>query len=326
MAFSLNIAKTLAVNRGISKQTVQLCEAPVNPTRIASGTVARIEAFNVGRDSRRLAMKYAAMRRDAFSFLRGTCHLFYEDLDATALPDSPLVWCCGDLHLGNFGTYKGDNRLTYFDINDFDEACMAPVTWDLVRLLASVIVAGNSLKMERATNDALLRAFLDGYSSALQVGKARWLERATAQGIIRTLMAGLKRRVRKKFLSTRTTLARGKRRLLTDGDHALPLKGDESARLRRVMRDFARRQPDPEFFRLLDAARRVAGTGSLGVERYVLLIEGRGGLNGNFLLDLKHQPGSCVAASLNVAQPEWKNQAQRVATTQRDVQAIAPAL
>jgi len=83
----------------------------------------RLKAFNQGREPGRLAMKYKAMNKDAFAFLRGSCHLFYEDwpkdspLDAT-----PAAWICGDLHLENFGSYKGDNRLVYFDINDFDES------------------------------------------------------------------------------------------------------------------------------------------------------------------------------------------------------------
>ena len=68
------------------------------------------------------------MASDPFYFFRGTAHLFYEDLVNTeaALPGQPLTWVCGDLHIENFGSYKGDNRLVYFDINDFDEANLAP--------------------------------------------------------------------------------------------------------------------------------------------------------------------------------------------------------
>ena len=69
------------------------------------------------------------MRKSAFAFLRATCHLFYEDLPKSPLLRKvPPVWACGDLHLENFGSYKGDNRLVYFDLNDFDEALLAPCT------------------------------------------------------------------------------------------------------------------------------------------------------------------------------------------------------
>jgi uncharacterized protein (DUF2252 family) len=91
--------------------------------------VNRILKANQGRDPERLALKYSAMRTDSFIFLRGTCHLFYDRLPKTGICNSaPLTWCCGDLHIENFGSYKGDNRLVYFDLNDFDEAALAPAS------------------------------------------------------------------------------------------------------------------------------------------------------------------------------------------------------
>lgn len=89
--------------------------------------VKDIATFNAKREPERLAMKYKLMRTSPFVFLRGTCHLFYERLPlGSMLEGAPAVWVCGDMHLENFGSYKGDNRLVYFDINDFDEACLAP--------------------------------------------------------------------------------------------------------------------------------------------------------------------------------------------------------
>ena len=104
----------------------------------------RIRRFNAGRDPERLRLKYKAMHKDPFAFLRGTCHLFYEDWPARSpLNDAPLAWICGDLHLENFGTFKGDNGLEYFDLNDFDEAILAPCTWDITRLVTDKIVAAD---------------------------------------------------------------------------------------------------------------------------------------------------------------------------------------
>ena len=288
--------------------------------------VSRIQAFNAGRDPQRLRLKYAAMKKDAFGFLRGSCHLFYEDLDTGALPKSPLVWCSGDLHLGNFGSYKSDNRLTYFDINDFDEACLAPATWDLVRFLSSLRVAAHCVAMSEKAVTALTRAFLDSYTEALREGKARWVERALAQGIIRTLMVRVRKRERREFLNARTSRVNGRRKLTLDGKRALPLRSGERTMLREFMATYAARQPNSEFFRFEDAARRIAGLGSLGLDRYIILMAGRGGPNGNFLLDLKYEPGSCVLRTSSIPQPAWTSDADRVATVQRDVQAVAPAL
>jgi uncharacterized protein (DUF2252 family) len=287
-------------------------------------TTQRIEAFNRGRDPERLRLKLDIMRQDAFSFLRGTCHLFYEDLDYRALPDAPLVWCCGDLHLQNFGSYKGDDRLTYFDINDFDESCLAPATWDLVRFLASVIVAARGIRLSASTIEDLLTTFLAGYTSALQEGKPGILERETSKGPIRDLLAKVKKRDRRKFLDERTTGQAGERRLKR-GKRALDLMPGEREMLEAFASEFAKTQPRPHFFDLLDAARRIAGTGSLGLPRYVLLVEGRGD-DGNFLLDLKFQPPSATIRAHPRPQPNFPSDAHRVAFAEAAVQAVEPAL
>ncbi len=99
----------------------------------------RILAFNRHSEPRLAAMKYELMLENTFRFFRGSCHIFYEDLIANAdLPLSPTCWICGDLHVENFGSYRGDNRLVYFDLNDFDEAMLAPVLWDIVRMTTSI--------------------------------------------------------------------------------------------------------------------------------------------------------------------------------------------
>ena len=286
----------------------------------------RIEAHNAGRDEEFTAIKYAAMKQDAFRFLRGSCRLFYEDLEVSALPSSPKVWCCGDLHWLNFGTYKGDNRLTYFDLTDFDEACLAPANWDLVRFLTSAMVGRKALGLDRANTKPLLSAFLDGYSSALTGGKARWLERELTEGVIGQLLTKLEGRTRKKFLSSRVETVKGKRLLVADPKKIKPLKKGRIEELREFMSSFAKRQDDPQFFRLHDAAQRIAGTGSLGLERYVLLVEGRGSPNENFLLDMKFQPGSAVVAARDISQPKWKSESERVAVTQNQAQAATQAL
>ena len=286
--------------------------------------LTRIETFNAGRDPERLALKYKAMRKDAFGFLRGTCHLFYEDLPVAELPESPLAWCCGDLHLQNFGTFKGDNRLTYFDLSDFDESCRAPASWDLVRFLTNLLVAGETLKLSPNAAQLGTAAFLDGYAATLASGKARWLERATAQGVIRSLLDRVKKQTRRAFLDERTQISKGQRRLLTGNSKALPMNEAEIAKLRAWLTKLTAKEQDPGFYRLLDAAHRIAGTGSLGLERYVLLVEGRGSPSNNFLLDLKYAPGSCVADAL--AQPKWASEAERVVAIQQEMQAVPPAL
>jgi hypothetical protein len=157
----------------------------------ALSVVQRIERYNAGREPERLARKYEAMRKNAFAFMRGTCHLFHEDWrDNPVLDRTPAAWLSGDLHLENFGSYKGDNRLAYFDLNDFDEATLAPCARDLARFLTSVLVASRSLKLQEREAIALAKAFLTAYGAAVQEGKARWGERQTADGMVRALRRG----------------------------------------------------------------------------------------------------------------------------------------
>jgi uncharacterized protein (DUF2252 family) len=108
----------------------------------------RLITFNTGLLPDMLELKYEAMAENVFRFFRGACHLFYEDLaKAAPLPLSPLAWICGDLHIENFGSYKGDNKLVYFDLNDFDEGLLAPASYELARMVTSIFIAFDSLKI-----------------------------------------------------------------------------------------------------------------------------------------------------------------------------------
>ena len=286
-------------------------------------TIARI---NAGRDPERLAMKYKAMRTSPFVFLRGTCHLFYERLpQAGVLDDAPPVWICGDMHLENFGSYKADNGLVYFDNNDFDEACLAPNLAELARLLTSVLAGAADLKLSRAQALALCHTAVEAYGAALAFGKARWVERETSSGMVRDLFDALVSRTRAAHLDRRTTLKGKTRTLKVDGKKALPVSDERRAAVTQFMQQFAAGESDPDFYRVLDVARRIAGTGSLGVDRYVILVEGKGSPDGNYLLDLKEALPSSVAPHVRTPQPAWRTEAERVVEIQRRNQAVSQA-
>ncbi|HTM31685.1 MAG TPA: DUF2252 family protein [Vicinamibacterales bacterium] len=286
----------------------------------------RIRAFNRGRDPERLAMKLRAIRADPFKFLRGTCHLFYEHLPRDPLVRrAPDAWLCGDLHLQNMGSYKGDNRLVYYDINDFDEAALGPCTIDLLRFATSILVGADGLSIRRGDALAICGGAIDAYAAALRSGQARWVEAETAEGVIAELLHRLARPGRRRMLNARTIQTGGGRRLRTDGRKALPASAADRARVTLFMKEFAARQDNPRFFRMIDVARRIAGTGSLGVNRFVILVEGRGSPDGNFLLDLKHARPSCLTPHLATRQPRWSNEAERVTSIQVRMQAVSQA-
>ena len=135
----------------------------------------------------------------------------------------------------------------------------------------------------------------------------------------------LRHRQRSAFIAART-VAKGKRRLLrVDGGRALPASAAQRDAVVDFMHRFAKTQTDPGFFRVLDVARRIAGTGSLGVDRYAILVEGKGSPDRNYLLDLTATLPSSLVARLKVAQPKWPTEAERVVTLQRRLQAVPMA-
>ena len=286
-----------------------------------------IKRINAGRDPERLAMKYAKMRSDPFIFLRGSCHLFYDRLSRRGIfKSAPLTWVCGDLHLENFGSYKGDNRLPYFDLNDFDEAALAPASWELVRLLTSLWAGAQTLGAGEPECVTLCQAYVDAYADALASGKSYWLEPQTAHGPIGTLLNSLRDRQRADFLNSRSVLKGRKRVLKLDGKRALPVTAAQRTQVETFMAHFATAQADPSFYEVLDVARRIAGTGSLGLDRYVILVRGKGSPDRNYLLDLKQAaPSSLVPHLKKVVQPDWKSEAHRVVTLQRRMQAVSMA-
>ena len=280
--------------------------------------------FNAGRDAERLAMKYAKMRTSPYVFLRGTCHLFYDRLRVDLLPaDAPNAWICGDLHLENFGSYKGDNQQVCFDINDFDESTLAPVSWDIVRLLASVFAAAAVLRITEKQAILLCDEFTSAYASALASGKAAWVDRDNADGLVKSLLDSLRNRSRVEHLDKYTKLDKKRRVIRCDGERSLKASSKETARAVELVETYAASQKDKKFFDVIDVAHRIAGAGSLGVERYMVLVKGKGSPDENYLLDVKQSLPSSLVKHVSINQPEWSSQADRVVTLQNRMQATS---
>ena len=297
-----------------------------NTQTLQTATKAILDS-NAGRDPERLTLKFAAMRADPFAFFRATCPLFYSTLPlARSLKVSPNVLACGDLHLENFGSYKGNNRLVYFDVVDFDESCVAPVAFELVRLLTSMLVGARPLNISASTASKMVNHFVQCYAANVMAAKPRWVERSLATGPVRKLLQSLKGRHRCDLIKQRTFRKSGKIRLLNDGKKSLAIASTDRTHAESILAAYASTQRSPAFFEPIDIARRVAGSGSLGLERYVALVRGDGSVDGQYLIDIKIANASALAASIKLPQPRWKSEAERVVSIQRVSQAIFPAL
>jgi uncharacterized protein (DUF2252 family) len=274
------------------------------------------------------------MARDPFYFFRGTAHLFYEDLANTnAMPASPLTWVCGDLHIENFGSYKGDNRLVYFDINDFDEATLAPASWELVRMVTSIFVALITMGATNAEAKNMALLFLQKYAAVLGKGRSRYIEPQTVKGIVRSFLLKVSERKQKDLVKERTK-KNGQFRLLADNKRLFAITPPLAYALRGFINNWITTTMHQHRYRVIDAGFRIAGTGSIGVQRYLFLLE-RYGARKYLLLDMKQTLPSALQSHLNpselfvragIQQPVWPSEADRAVAIQERMQNISPAL
>ena len=280
--------------------------------------------YDAGRRPELLPLRYHRMQANAFAFFRGSAPLFYEEYGRDSLlRDSPVAWLCGDAHVENFGSYRGGNGLVYFDANDFDEAVRGPLLWDVARLTVSVLLAGSYLGLSSAQRQAAARTALTAYVTTLATGKPLLLERETAKGVVRQFIKTVARRRRRDLLRVRASRCHGWHLRPQSTLYVLP-----EAERKRVIQAFEawrRAQADPPCGPALDVAHRVAGVGSLGVPRYIVLAKHHHPRRLPLLLDLKLAlPAAGQGA--RAAQPRWPSEAHRVVQAQTWLQAVPPAL
>jgi len=269
-------------------------------------TVESILAAHQGRNPLLLAIKWTKLRENPFSFFRGTAPLFYAAWSRAVLPPAPASWICGDAHLENVGSYKGDNRVPYFDLNDFDEACLAPAHWDLGRALTGLYLL---------REPARARRFFACYRAQLRSGKPQHIEPETARGVIAALLANVQERRKKVFLASRVQAGK----IVIRPGRTYRLDPATRRRALRRFRTWSQRQPDPGFYRVRDICGRIAGNGSLGVERYVILVAGK---KRPAIMDMKQAAPSAAQPWARQLQPPWTCEAERVATAQHFLQYV----
>ena len=287
----------------------------------------RIREFNTNRLPEMLPYKYKAMRESSFRFYRGTAHLFFEDFPhKDKALDTPLTWLSGDLHLENFGTYRGDNRLIYFDINDFDEGLLGPASLDICRLLTSIHLVCQSLNYGDGEAEKLCALFLTQYCNHLKTGHAFVIENATSKGIIKRFLKNLKERDLKDIIKKETHKVKGKRLFIADNERIYDTAEPYKEKVRQIIEQWDLKNSKPEMHEVIDSALRIMGTGSIGVERYIALIDLKEGGKRKRLLDIKRQFTPSALPYVKAKQPEWIGEAHRVKEIQSRMQFTSIAL
>ena len=294
----------------------------------APPVVDEILRYNRDRKPRLVRLKLQRMDQDAFAFFRGTDHLFARAWPELRPPDvGPSILICGDLHLENFGAYRTDDGEFLYDINDFDEALVAPCSLDLVRCTTSILLAAQLWGLTPIQALRIMLAYLDRYRATVldsaQIRQVGEVALGTGRGPIWNLLGRTARGDQAELLERNTkTDKAGNRRIRRNSGKYPAIGAKKAALLREAIEGYGRQTGRPEAYRVLDVAGRVVGIGSLGLRRYVVLIEGGGSQEQNRLLDIKEARPSALRGCTDQAQPEARgDDARRVVEAQRRLQA-----
>jgi uncharacterized protein (DUF2252 family) len=112
-------------------------------------------------------IKYERMMASPFGYFRGAVPVMAADL--AAQPNTGLlVQLCGDAHVRNLGAYAAEDGRLIFDINDFDETFRGPFEWDLKRMAASLVVAGQESGNKDSICTRAVERFIGSYSGRMR--------------------------------------------------------------------------------------------------------------------------------------------------------------
>ncbi|TMA20618.1 MAG: DUF2252 domain-containing protein [Deltaproteobacteria bacterium] len=250
-----------------------------------------------------LRRKLDALASGSFPFLRGTFHLMAADLlqgrVPGAAPAAPEGLIGGDVHLENFGTYRGASGELCFDVNDFDEVGWGPLDLDLRRLCTSAMLLPG---IDREARHVAARELAQAWAEAIDRLGGRFpipswsLDKA--EGWLQQLLREKGRRTELDLVA-KVAPEKGHRRFGEDGEppkfaHAagpwpqvVELALDEYYdHLKQLKADTRGRG-----WKLLDVAYRFKGNGSLGRLRFAALL---GDDEERMLLELKEAAPSAI--------------------------------
>jgi uncharacterized protein (DUF2252 family) len=317
-----------------------------------------LQAQDEGRIEHLLPIKYGRMLESPFAFLRGSAVVMAADLASTPVTGLEVI-LCGDAHLSNFGVFATPERQLVFDINDFDEAFPGPWEWDLKRLAASAVVAGRENGYSEKVCRRMAVTIVETYQEAMERFAQMhvldvWYYHVDADTVMALFEATSSKRAQKRAeklvkkartktheqtMEKLTRTEAGRRRIISDPPLLVPLRdmGLEQMLSTNELRLLAKGAVEESWaqyldslpderryllqqFRMVDAALRVGGVGSVGTRCLIVLLEGGAG-DDYLLLQLKEAGPSVLERYVD--RPRTVPSAQRVVTGQRLMQAAS---
>ena len=291
-----------------------------------------ILAVNRERITALVPIKMARMAASPFGFFRGNVPVMAADL-AGMRASGITVQICGDAHVRNLGAYAAPDGRLVFDINDFDETIPAPWEWDLKRLGTSLVLAGREAQnSDRVCHEAVL-ACAEAYRKKMV--EFCWMPcvevatyRIRRQFFGRAGASVLQRAERATPVHSlaKLTVARGKPRMLREMKPLLTHL--PKSRVRQVLAAVKnyRESLSPigqhvlSFYRPVDVAFKIVGTGSVATHDYVVLHFAGDGIADPLFLQVKEAVPSGYAAYVKSTETAM-HQGERVIRGQRMLQA-----
>jgi uncharacterized protein (DUF2252 family) len=337
----------LAAGKALRDRVPRTAHAGLHKHAHRADPVHVLHLGDAGRLRELIPIRYGRMLASPFTFYRGSAAIMAADL--AQMPATGIrVQACGDCHLLNFGGFATPERSIIFDINDFDETLPGPWEWDVKRLVASLVLASrsNGFTEAQAKDTAITAA--RSYRKTMREFTAMhplevWNARITASEFIKILPKSQRAAVQAKF---ETALSRAGSEMdfpkLTCmvgghiGIHDAPplIFHPESTNLpefwkfldkvfagyRETLSDDRRGLLDQ--YRIVDAAIKVVGIGSVGRRCWIALL--MSATNEPLFLQFKEAVPSVLEPY--AGKSVYAHQGQRVVAGQRMMQPSSDAL
>ena len=341
-ASRLSIADRIEVGRRLRTTVSRASMAEYKPPARRKDPVAILEAQAKTRLQQLIPVRYARMLASPFAFLRGTAAIMAQDLGPSPVTGLQ-VQVCGDMHVSNFGVFASAERSLVFGINDFDETIPGPWEWDLKRLAASAVVAGQFVGKDRESCESFSRSVVSSYRQHMreyaEMGYlATWYSVIHEEDILAVIPPKLVPKWRKglekakkgthlQVLEKMTDLVDNKQRIVenapfvvreTKTEDGTPIRDAVGIFLEKYLASLSsdRRQLISRY-QVLDVARKVVGVGSVGTRCWIGFM--RGVDEGDPLfVQVKEAQESVLAPYLKG--PKFDNQGHRVVAGQRLIQ------
>ena len=231
----------------------------------------------------------------------------------------------GDLHLENFGAYRTTEGDFRYDINDFDEAVVAPCSFDVVRCATSIILASEQWKLTPSQATGMALAYLKNYRNAvLKAVESRSIHEIVphgGHGPIQEILGSTAIATQAELLKAKTRRKADGRPLIRRTDMAVDVSRKRFDEVGKALEFHGQRLGKPDAFKVHDLVFRIIGVGSLGVRRYLALVEGAGPPDGYQLLDIKEpRPSAAAPCATDTLVDIEGDEARRVVLSQKILQ------